>query len=70
MKQVQKDVSVIVLTKGCCSCTAERYVWIFRQWQHAEVIRSAGRMAANPELTLSWYDAACIAGKLKAGANQ
>jgi hypothetical protein len=42
-----------VLTKG-----DERYVLILDDESRVEALRQLGRWAANPELSLTWYDAA------------
>jgi hypothetical protein len=51
-------------------CTAfirgkERYVFLWRIGQQNEVFRYCGRFAANPELSLTWYDAAVIAARVR-----
>lgn len=51
-------------------CTAfvrgtERYVFFWRIGQQAELYRTLGRFAANPELSLSWYDAAMVTQRVR-----
>jgi hypothetical protein len=49
------------LTNLHCSALAkgdERYVLIFDDETRVEALRQLGRWAANPELSLTWYDAA------------
>jgi hypothetical protein len=36
----------------------EFYLWLYRDDQLADVQRSLGRTAANPDLSFNWYDAA------------
>ncbi len=66
--QTANDITVVTLRKRCgCGqgCDADNYVWLYRRGQERDVIRSVGRMAANPELSLSWYDAVQIIAKVK-----
>ncbi len=49
------DLNVIGITHG-----PERYVWIYDNGQEREVMRIAGRFAADPELSFTWYHAAVI----------
>jgi hypothetical protein len=39
----------------------ETYLFIFPPERANDAIRAVGRMASNPELSLTWYDAAIIA---------
>ena len=43
----------------------EVYLWIWNEPNRCEVARSLGRFASNPELSLTWLDAARISQKLK-----
>jgi len=54
------DVNVIVLAKG-----RERYIWFFRDDQVDAAACSAGRQAANPELSLTWSDARWITENMR-----
>jgi len=56
--------NVLALIKG-----DERYVWLYTDSHRPEVLRRIGRMAANPELSLTWKDAAVLSGKV-AGQKQ
>ena len=49
------DVNVVALVKD-----AERYVWLYRDCDRLAAMRSIGRFAGNPELSLTWYDAATL----------
>lgn len=49
------DVLVLAVVKG-----AEQWVFVYREDRASEVIRTAGRFAADPELDFTWYDAARI----------
>ena len=46
-------VFIVALVKG-----KERYVFIYRDGDAAYVLRQLGFFASNPELSLSWRDAA------------
>ena len=48
----------------------ERYIWLYRESEKAEVIRSFGRFAANPELSFTWYDAARLSQKMRESSPQ
>ena len=54
------EVNVLALVKGY-----ERYVFLFRDDQRDECLRTIGRCAANPELSFTWYDAAVLGQKLR-----
>ncbi len=60
MARTKTPISVVVLAKG-----GEQYVWLFRPGQERDVLRSLGRMAAEPELSLTWYDAVQIFAKVR-----
>lgn len=51
-------INGIVLVKG-----QERYVFLFADADQHHVPRAAGRMAANPEVSFTWYDAALVCGE-------
>ena len=50
-----QDQFVMVLVKG-----PEKYFFTYDAANRIEVMRQAGRFAANPDLSLTWYDAAVI----------
>ena len=54
------DINVLALVKD-----SERYVFLYDQSGRAEVLRTFGRFAANPELSLTWYDAAQLSQKVR-----
>lgn len=54
------DVNVMVLVKG-----DEKYVWLFRDEQRGDALRSLGRFAANKDLSLTWYDAAMLSQRIR-----
>lgn len=54
------DLNVTALVKG-----TERYIWLWNNSQRAEVLCSFGRFAADPELSITWYDAACLCQRVR-----
>ena len=60
MNRIDEDTHIIVLQKK-----DERYVWLYRDENRAEVLRRFGRFADNKELSLTWYDAAVLASKVR-----
>ena len=51
--------NVLALIKG-----RERYVWLYTDDNRRETLRQIGRAAADPELSLTWQDAAVLSAKL------
>lgn len=43
----------------------ERYVFSWRDEHRAELLRTFGRFAANPELSFTWYDAAIMSQRVR-----
>lgn len=60
MHSVSSDINVLALVKG-----EERYVFLFDDAHRAEVLRTLGRYASNPELSFSWYDASVLGQKVR-----
>ena len=56
------DLHVAALAKGC-----ERYVFVYCAAQRVEVIKRISVFAADPDLSLTWYDAAMLAHKVREG---
>ena len=54
------DINCMRLVKG-----AERYVFIFDDAHRAEVLRTLGRFAMNPDLSFDWYDAATLSQRIR-----
>jgi hypothetical protein len=48
-----------------CRCGGELYLWIWYPHQRTEVLRSIGRMAADPELRFGWHDAAVLSMRVR-----
>jgi hypothetical protein len=59
---VSQDINVLALAKG-----TERYLFLFNDTSRTETLRTLGRFASNPELSFSWYDAAVLSQKIRAG---
>lgn len=53
-------INVVALIKG-----PEKYVWLYTAENRAEALRSIGRFASNPELSFTWYDAACVSKRIR-----
>jgi hypothetical protein len=57
---VAQDINVLALVKG-----EERYVFLYSDENRAEVLRTLGRFASNPELSFTWYDAAVLSQRVR-----
>ncbi len=55
-----QDINVLALVKG-----EERYVFLYNDENRAEVLRTLGRFASNPELSFTWYDAAVLSQRVR-----
>ena len=56
----EQDINVLALVKG-----EERYVFLYDDSSKAETLRVLGRFASNPELSMTWYDAAVLSQKVR-----
>lgn len=54
------DVHFLVLAKG-----AERYIFFYTDKYRAETVKMMGRMAINPQLSFTWYDAAVLSQRVR-----
>ena len=54
------DLNIVAIMKG-----QERYVFLFDDEHRADVLRTIGRFASNPELSFTWYDAAKVSQKVR-----
>jgi len=61
----QQDINVLALVKG-----EERYVFLYDDSSRAETLRTLGRYASDPELSMTWYDAAVLSQKVRKTAEQ
>ena len=55
-----QDINVLALVKG-----EERYVFLYDDTSRAETLRTLGRFASDPELSMTWYDAAVLSQKVR-----
>ncbi len=55
-----RAVNVLALVKEC-----QRYVFLFDDDSHDELLRQLGEAAANDELNFSWYDAAVLSQRVR-----
>ena len=44
---------------------ADKYIYVFDDHNRDATLRQIARDAANPELSLSWYDAAVLSKKVR-----
>ena len=57
-------VNMIALTKD-----GERFVFLYDDQSPAELLRTFGQYAADPELNFSWYDAAVLSQRVRMAAD-
>jgi hypothetical protein len=57
------EVNVIALVKG-----DDKYIFLFDDANRTETLRMLGRYAADPELSLTWYDAAILSQRIREAA--
>ena len=57
---VSHELSVVALIRG-----KERFVYIFDDNSGEELLEAIRSQAANPQLSLSWYDAAVLAERVR-----
>jgi hypothetical protein len=62
---VRREFNVLALIKG-----AERYVFIYDDDSWETLVDAFRDQAADPELSLSWFDAAVLTDKARAQAKQ
>jgi len=58
------DINVVAVVKGKAK-PHEYFIFLYDDANRTEILRQAGRWAANPELSFSWYDAAVAAQKIR-----
>lgn len=56
----QTPMNVLALVKG-----QERYIYLYDDDSRAELLRHFGRQAANQALSITWYDVAPLAGRVR-----
>ena len=57
---MSSDVNVLALVKG-----QERYVYVYDDGSHDALIDAVRDHAADPRLTLSWFDASVLTRKAR-----
>ena len=55
-------INVVALVRG-----EEQYVFLYDDANKAELLRTLGRCASNPELSFTWYDAAVLSQRIRQG---
>ena len=60
---MRREYNVLALVKG-----AERYVYVYDDASRDQLLNAFRDQAADPALTLSWFDAAVLAEKARAQA--
>ena len=65
MSESEQDINVLALVKG-----EERYVFLYDDASKAETLRTLGRFASDPELSMTWYDAAVLSQKVRQTAQE
>ena len=56
------DTNVLALVRG-----TERYVFLYDDASREEIMQVLGRYASNPELSLTWHDAAVLSQRVRQG---
>ena len=54
------DFNVIALVKG-----NERYIFLYSDASRAELLHTLGRFASDTDLSLTWWDAACLSQRVR-----
>ena len=57
---MSEDVNVFALVKD-----GQKYIFLYDDASHDELLQTLGRQAADPELNFSWYDAAVISQRVR-----
>lgn len=60
MRAVPTELNVLALVKG-----AERYVFVYDDLSQTELLDTFRDQAADPELSLTWFDATVLAQKAR-----
>lgn len=62
---MSQEINMLALVKG-----SERYVFLYNEANRANILRTLGRYASNPDLSFTWYDAAVLSQKIRQEAIQ
>ncbi|HMP79224.1 MAG TPA: hypothetical protein PKD54_07215 [Pirellulaceae bacterium] len=57
---MSQDINVLAMAKG-----EERYLFLFNDETRAELLRTLGRFASDPDLSFTWHDAAVLSQKIR-----
>jgi hypothetical protein len=60
--QPAEAINIQMLSKG-----KEHYIFLFVDSQKADMLRTLGKFASDPDLSFSWYDAACLSNRVRTG---
>lgn len=60
MNRLSKEIRVTAIVKG-----NERYVLLYDEATLPQAMWTLARWASNPELSFSWYDAACASQRMR-----
>lgn len=55
-----QEINVLALVKD-----DQRYVFLYDDASHDQLLQTLGRYAADPELNFSWYDAAVMSQRVR-----
>lgn len=55
-----REFNVLALIKG-----GERYIYVYDDASHSPLLETFRAQAANPELSLNWFDAAILTQKAR-----
>jgi len=58
------DINVVAVVKNK-TAPLEYFIFLYDDANRTEILRQAGRWAANPELAFTWYDCAVAAEKIR-----
>ncbi|MBB02190.1 MAG: hypothetical protein ACE37I_18725 [Rubinisphaera brasiliensis] len=58
---MSQEINVLALVKD-----DQRYVFLYDEASHDQLLQTLGRYAADPELNFSWYDAAVMSQRVRA----
>lgn len=62
---MKTDVNVLALVRG-----DQKYIFFYGEGQRAELERTLGRWAANPDLQFNWFDAAQLTARAREQARE
>jgi len=57
---MSREVNMLVFIKG-----AEKYIFFYTDERRGEILEVLGRLAANPELSFTWWDETVLSQKVR-----